>query len=95
MQGLAAAALVAAPLVAAANFNITGNDILNFALNLECLEAEFYSWAAYGKSLSDELLGGGPASVGGMRAKLSPTVDVRLHCSVRRVDQKRLCTALM
>lgn len=79
MQGLTAAALVAAPLVAAAPFKITGNDILNFALNLECLEAEFYSWASYGKPLSNELLGGGPASVGGMRANLSPTVDVRVH----------------
>jgi Ferritin-like domain len=62
MQAAVAAALVAAPLVAAqSNIAVKGTDILNFALNLECLEAAFYSCAAYGKPLSNELLGGGPA----------------------------------
>ncbi|CAM9362920.1 unnamed protein product [Phaeothamnion confervicola] len=49
--------------------------ILNFALNLECLEAEFYSWAAYGHGLSETLLGGGPKSVGGMKATLNETIQ--------------------
>ncbi len=33
-------------------------DILNFALNLEYLEAQFYSYAAYGQGLDSGLLGG-------------------------------------
>lgn len=32
-------------------------DILNFALNLECLEAAYYSCAAYGADLSAAYLG--------------------------------------
>lgn len=51
-------------------FAYSDSDILNFALNLECLEAEFYSWAAFGKGLTSEQRGGGPPSIGGMKANL-------------------------
>ena len=34
----------------------------------ECLEAEFYSWAAFGHGLNATLLGGGPGSTGGQKA---------------------------
>jgi hypothetical protein len=37
---------------------VTDGDILNFALNLEYLEAQFYAFAAFGAGLPENLLGG-------------------------------------
>ena len=51
---------------------VTDTDLLNFAMNLECLEAEYYSTAINGYGLNSSTLGNGPPAVGGLKANLSP-----------------------
>ena len=46
--------------------------ILNFAFNLECLEAQFYSCAATGQPLSPSITGNGPA----------PTSELLTACKI-------------
>jgi hypothetical protein len=55
---------------------ITDADILNFALNLEYLEAEFYNCAVTGSGLPATLRGGGPASIGCQKANITGDVLV-------------------
>ena len=65
MGGVALAGLAFAPKAQAATIN--DNDILNFALNLEYLEAQFYTYAAFGVPI-DQLPTKIPVSVNGVAA---------------------------
>ena len=56
----------------AQTLNVSDTDLLNFAMNLECLEAEYYSTAINGYGLNSSTLGNGPSAVGGLKANLSP-----------------------
>ncbi len=66
-------------------------DVLNFALNLEYLEAEFYLQAAFGRGLSAADSGGGPASTGGRKLTYTgqPTDDaVKAYIEEIAIDEE-------
>ncbi|KAG5181229.1 ferritin-like domain-containing protein [Tribonema minus] len=52
-------------------------DTLKLAFALECLQAQFLSYAATGGPLPDDVTGGGPAPEGGKNASLSPSIRAR------------------
>jgi hypothetical protein len=64
---------------------VSDGDILNFALNLEYLEAQFYAFAAFGAGLPENLLGGT-----GTRGQVSggrkvPFFDSRIELEAREI----------
>ncbi|XP_009796611.1 desiccation-related protein PCC13-62-like [Nicotiana sylvestris] len=68
-------------------------DLLEFPLNLEYLEAEFFLWAAFGRGLdsfSPDLAAGGPPPIGARIAKLSPLIkDVIAQFGFQEVGHLR------
>ncbi|XP_051152630.1 desiccation-related protein PCC13-62-like [Andrographis paniculata] len=80
----AAAVLVILACSAAASHDDTGGplpksdvDLLEFPLNLEYLEAEFFAWGALGRGLDQlapDLAKGGPPPAGVKQASLSPLI---------------------
>ncbi|XP_058203738.1 desiccation-related protein PCC13-62 [Rhododendron vialii] len=68
-------------------------DLLEFPLNLEYLEAEFFLWASLGRgldSVAPDLTMGGPPPVGARKATLDPfTNDVILQFAYQEVGHLR------
>ncbi|KQN25244.1 hypothetical protein ASE86_03040 [Sphingomonas sp. Leaf33] len=67
-------------------------DVLNFALNLEYLEAQFYYYASYGTGLPSSILGGTgqPGSVIATGAGAVPFTDVAVRAYAREIaDDER------
>lgn len=73
--GVLAIAATSSSSVAAGNFSSHDKELLQVALNLEYLEAEYFLWAAYGSGLdklAPNLTGGGPQPLGVQKANLGP-----------------------
>ena len=83
---------VAAAKAPAPGAGLTDFDYLIFALNLECLQAQYYSLAAFGVPMNGNLTGGGPPPQGGAKANLvgPPNITVSapqryhaIYCKVK------------
>jgi len=64
----------AAPMPSMSSAAPTEADVLTFAFNLECLEGQFYSCAAYGTPLPTAITGNGPAPSSCTKANLSSSI---------------------
>lgn len=77
LGGAAVAGMALSPMAMAQSATVTDADILNFALNLEYLEAQFYTLATTGKTIDQIGIGitsGGGAAGGTVTVKSAPMV---------------------
>ena len=61
---------------------VTDTDILNLALNLEYLEAQYYSWSVFGYGIPAEYTGGNNTVTGASKATLTAPILVRVWIMV-------------
>jgi hypothetical protein len=74
LAGSAIAQPTQAPLPSLSSATPSEADVLTFAYNLECLEGQFYSCAAFGTPLATAITGNGPAPSSCKKANLSSNV---------------------
>ena len=76
-----------------ANFTTYDKELIQVALNLEYLEADYFLWAAYGYGLdviAPNLTGGGPDPIGVQKANLNAYfTDVYQQMGLQEVGHLR------
>ncbi|KAK9823663.1 hypothetical protein WJX72_004516 [[Myrmecia] bisecta] len=55
----------------AAKGNFTDKDVIDFLVNVECLEGQFDTWGVFGRGFLDNLEQGGPVPIGARAANLT------------------------
>ena len=54
-------------------------DLIDFVVNVECLEGLFDTWGTFGRGFLNDLEMGGPTPIGARKANLSPEAESYLQ----------------